>query len=399
MKTKNKILAGVLAATTAISLCGCKENTGSITNSSSTVSSSTSSVISDNSSTNSNATDNETIVSDNIFSDITYMSSIRNIANADLNISFNLSEKFKVSAAFNVKGTEDIMNVTANNVKIDVAKEESEPISIDIPNINLIVDAKTNTTYITEDSFKSLMSLSGQTITYDNPAEWIVISSENMESDTTNIPDGIKDKTVLTTFISDVLMPEFTDAFSPIKDNFVGEDKHSITLDNKAITAICDTLISMCDDGSILNIYNKAIESKIIMPATQYADTESSDSVPEKVEMTAEEVVTKLKTALSNFKTEISNESINNSTFKITTNVNGKTDSLNANCNIIIDSNFKFTTDADEVIENTFNGKIDTNIIEGIVEVTIPTNNITLENYQTALMESMQTETNTESAQ
>lgn len=397
MKIKNKILAGVLVATTALSLCGCKENTGSITNSSSTVSSSTSSVISDNSSTNSNATDNETIVSDNIFSDITYMSSIRNIANADLNISFNLSEKFKVSAAFNVKGTEDIMNVTANNVKINVAKEESEPISIDIPNINLIVDAKTNTTYITEDSFKSLMSLSGQTITYDNPAEWIVISSENMESDTTNIPDGIKDKTVLTTFISDVLMPEFTDAFNPIKDNFVGEDKHSITLDNKAIAAICDTLISMCDDGSILNIYNKAIESKIIMPATQYEDTESSDSV--KVEMTAEEVVAKLKTALSNFKTEISNGSINNSTFKITTSVNGKTGSLNANCDIITDSSFKFTTDTDEVIENTFNGKIDTNIIEGIVEVAIPTNTITLENYQTALMESMQTETNTESAQ
>ena len=380
MNYKHKILASVLAISTVLSLCGCNTNSSS---------SQTSSIVESN-----------TITSEDIYSDINYMKSIKNVANANMNISFALNDTFSIEASLNAKGTENASQIQLNNAKLVIKNTaDEEPTVLNLSDVTLIFG--NDTMYISEDSFKNIMKLTGQEITYDNEADWISVSMSDIENNTSfTFPTGLTDSNTLYTFMNDTVIPEFSDAFESIKYSFVNEDKHSITLDKAAVVTICDKLITMCDDGSLLKIYNDALNKNIINTinstnnSTEFTEN-ANDSDTTSVETKPEDVIANLKESIVSIQKKLSNETdTSQGAITVETSVTGVENNITANYKVTMNAVVPQTDKTNSIA----NGVISMSITEGIANVDVPTNVISMDDYQTAFIESVNSDTSISTA-
>lgn len=355
-KTKSAAIASFLAITTAISLCGCSAKPKGTASSLAGATSG--------------------IVSQDIFSDFEYMGKIKSVESTDISLSVKADDSFGLDAKVSVKGTDKLCQIDIPNLSVEISQgtassessegDEStpaEPFTFAISNLSLIVDIENSNIYAKEESLRGILETLGRPVAEDftPSAEWVLISNEDATTSTGSADSGTFDTSKITDFVTKTLVPEFKDAFTSSKDKFIGEDKHTIVLDDSNMPIFWDALLTMCDDGSITAIYDAANTAGLSISAS-----------------TAEDFVTSVKTSIEEAKKGTAGS------FKIKTNVQGDEGSLVADCTFTTEFSSDITM-FDTPVKTSGKATIDLSIKEGTAQVDVPTSTVAVAEYMEAM--------------
>ena len=375
MKKTKTILAGLLAATTIISACGCQSNQAG-----------------KNTDDGTNSAVKDGVVSENIFEDFKYMSEMGSLSSADVSISLAVTDTMNLDGKMNIKGDEKVVQVDIPKLTFEVKGFSDEPTIYDFSDITIVCDETTKKTYISEASVRGIVSaVSSDSIdlsSFNCDSEWVEISSDDTASAGITMPAALDDVARVESTFKDTIFPEFKDAFKDSEDKFYTDNKHGIKLDNSNVTAFVDILLTMCEDGSIKTILEAADEAKLITHDVEHNyDEEKEEYVPVEQPYDVEEAVAEFKTNLETLKTKLA-DSKDTIEAKIVTSVSGKKGSMVANCTMTVNATTHTeATESTEAQDTNAKFTIDCKLVEGTPTYVIPEAAIPLNEYLNSIMD------------
>ncbi len=389
MNRGKSILVGVLASAVLLTFSGCKERTNS--------ESGESSIVNSQEATNSGGAENEPQSaaerSETIFSDMKLISSIKEISQSDVTLSLTVGNMLSIDVDMSLKGKQDITQLDISGLEITVKQTEDTPSqTYCLKDIKAILDITDKKVYITEESYKAVMAAAGMSLDYDDPAEWIIadITTEDTSGEDSSSSGIVKN------IITTTVVPEMTDALKPIQEKFYGENKHTLVLNNNNIDILLDAVISMCDDGSMLNIYKAVDDAGLIETSDEsnYPEIVDAMSAPYEItdskdgciaatpkEQTPEETIQELRDSLVDAKEQLADSNADaQGTITVKTDVSGDEGAINATITLAADANVA-VEDSDLAIECALKLRL----VEGTFDIKLPVNSITVEDYQQAI--------------
>ena len=374
MKKTKTILAGLLAATTIISACGCQSNQAG-----------------KNTDEGTNSAVKDGVVSENIFEDFKYMSEMGSLSSADVSISLAVTDTMNLDGKMNIKGDEKVVQVDIPKLTFEVKGFSDEPTIYNFSDITIVCDETTKKTYISEASVRGIVSaVGGDSIdisSFNCDSEWVEISSDDTASAGVTMPAALDDVARVEGIFKDTIFPEFKDAFKDSEDKFYTYNKHGIKLDNNNVTTFVDILLTMCEDGSIKTILEAADEAKLITHDVEHNyDEEKEEYVPVEQPYDVEEAVAEFKTNLETLKTKLA-DSKDTIEAKIVTSVSGKKGSMVANCTMTVNATTHTeATESAEAQDTNAKLTIDCKLVEGTPTYVIPEAAIPLNEYLNSIM-------------